>query len=92
MARKLRSVQDRFVTGSDYETAGMLHPRVRYSTVILRSYIGKNSARMSNEFLDVYFDQYKNNIQKPYTISHERSCSLGDIVYGFCYCHIFIRL
>lgn len=63
MARKLRSVQDRFVTGSDYETAGMLHPRVRYSTVILRSYIGKNSARMSNEFLDVYFDQYKNNIQ-----------------------------
>ena len=32
------------------------------------------------------------NIKKPYTISHERSCSLGDIVYGFCYCHIFIRL
>ncbi len=62
MARKLRSVQDRFVTAADYETAGMLHPRVKYSTVILRTYIGKNSARMSNEFLDVYFDSLKNPI------------------------------
>lgn len=62
MARKIRSVQDRFVTGKDYETAGMLHPRVRYTTVVLRSYIGKNSARMSNEYLDVYFDQKKHNI------------------------------
>ena len=62
MARKLRSVQDRFVTGSDYETAGMLHPRVKYTTVILRTYIGKNSSRMSNEFIDVYFDSFKNEI------------------------------
>lgn len=68
MARKLRSVQDRFVTGSDYETAGMLHPRVKYSTVVLRTYIGKNSSRMSNEFIDVYFDQYKNNISTYDTI------------------------
>jgi len=62
MARKIRSVQDRFVTGSDYETAGMLHPRVKYTSVLLRSYIGKNSSRMSNEFIDVYFDEDKNNI------------------------------
>jgi len=62
MARKLRSVQDRFVTASDYETAGMLHPRVKYTTVVLRTYIGKNSARMSNEFIDVYFDHSKNEI------------------------------
>lgn len=62
MARKLRSVQDRFVTGKDYETAGMLHPRVRYASVVLRTYIGKNSSRMSNESLDVYFDAKKNNI------------------------------
>ncbi len=62
MARKLRSVQDRFVTGKDYETAGMLHPRVRYTSVVLRSYIGKNSSRMSNEYLDVYFDATKNDI------------------------------
>lgn len=62
MARKLRSVQDRFVTGSDYETAGMLHPRVKYTTVVLRSYIGKNSSRISNEFIDIYFDAIKNNV------------------------------
>lgn len=62
MARRLRSVQDRFVTGKDYETAGLLHPRVRYTTVVLRSYIGKNSSRMSNESLDVYFDGIKNNV------------------------------
>jgi len=62
MARKIRSVQDRFVTAKDYETAGMLHPRVKYSTVLLRSYIGKNSSRMSNDFLDVYFDSFKNSI------------------------------
>lgn len=62
MARKLRSIQDRFVTGSDYETAGMLHPRVKYTTVVLRSYIGKNSPRMNNEFIEFYFDQQKNTI------------------------------
>lgn len=62
MARKLRSIQDRFVTGSDYETAGMLHPRVKYTTVVLRSYIGKNSPRMNNEFIEFYFDQNKNNV------------------------------
>lgn len=62
MAKKIRSVQDRFVTAKDYETAGMLHPRVKYTTVVLRTYIGKNSSRISNEFLDVYFDQIKNNI------------------------------
>lgn len=62
MAKKIRSVQDRFVTARDYETAGMLHPRVRYSTVLLRTYIGKNSSRMSNEYLDVYFDAIKNNV------------------------------
>lgn len=63
MSRKLRSIQDRFVTGSDYETAGMLHPRVKYTSVILRSYIGKNSSRLSNEYLDVYFDHSKNAIE-----------------------------
>lgn len=62
MARKLRSVQDRFVTGRDYETAGMLHPRVKYTTVVLRTYIGKNSSRMSNEYIDVYFDSHKHKI------------------------------
>jgi len=62
MARKLRSIQDRFVTASDYETAGMLHPRVKYSTVILRSYIGKNSARMTNEFIDIFFNIEKMDI------------------------------
>lgn len=62
MARKLRSIQDRFVTATDYETAGMLHPRVKYTTVVLRSYIGKNSPRLSNEFLDIYVDAHKNNI------------------------------
>ena len=67
MARKLRSIQDRFVTGSDYETAGMLHPRVKYTSVVLRSYIGKNSPRISNEFLDIYVDATKNNIS-PYNI------------------------
>jgi hypothetical protein len=63
MARKIRSVQDRFVTAKDYETAGMLHPRVKYSTVLLRTYIGKNSSRMSNEYIDVYFDGIKNNVE-----------------------------
>jgi hypothetical protein len=63
MARKIRSIQDRFVTIRDYETAGMLHPRVRYSNVILRTYIGRNSSRMSNEFIDVYFDQNKHQIE-----------------------------
>ena len=62
MAKKIRSVQDRFVTAKDYETAGMLHPRVKYTTVVLRTYIGKNSARISNEFLEIYLDQIKNNI------------------------------
>ena len=63
MARKLRSIQDRFVTAADYETAGMLHPRVKYSTVVLRSYIGKNSSRMSNEFIEIFFDQKRNNVE-----------------------------
>jgi len=62
MARKLRSIQDRFVTATDYETAGMLHPRVKYTAVVLRSYIGKNSPRMNNEFIEFYFDQNKNNV------------------------------
>lgn len=64
MARKIRSVQDRFVTAKDYETAGLLHPRVKYSTVLLRTYIGKNSSRISNDFIDVYFDQRKNEVEK----------------------------
>lgn len=63
MARKLRSIQDRFVTGADYNTAGLLHPRVKYSNSILRSYIGKNSSRISNEFIDIYFDKQKHNIE-----------------------------
>ena len=50
------------------------------------------SIDLVEEVIERQLRKYKNNIQKPYTISHERSCSLGDIVYGFCYCHIFIRL
>lgn len=72
MARKLRSIQDRFVTGSDYETAGMLHPRVKYTTVVLRSYIGKNSPRMSNEFIEFYFNKDKNDIS-PFVLVDERT-------------------
>lgn len=67
MARKLRSIQDRFVTATDYETAGMLHPRVKYTSVVLRSYIGKNSPRISNEYLDIYVDATK-NIITPYNL------------------------
>lgn len=59
MARKIRSVQDRFVTAKDYTTAGMLHPRVKYTTAVLRSYIGKNSSRLSNEYIELYLDATK---------------------------------
>jgi len=78
MAKKIRSVGDRFVTAKDYETAGMLHPRVKYTTVVLRSYIGKNSARISNEFLDVYLDQIKNNITS-YKVVDSSSNNASDI-------------
>ena len=78
MARKLRSIQDRFVTGRDYETAGMLHPRVKYTTVVLRSYIGKNSPRMNNEFIEFYFDQTKNKVSE-FKIVDQRTNKEKDI-------------
>ncbi len=81
MARKLRSIQDRFVTATDYETAGMLHPRVKYTTVVLRSYIGKNSPRLSNEFLDVYVDSTKNNISLFNLVGTNKNFLLTDTAY-----------
>jgi len=62
MARKLRSIQDRLVTASDYEIAGKMHPRVKYASVILRTYIGRNSPRISNEKLDVFINENENDI------------------------------
>lgn len=64
MAKKIRSVQDRFVTAKDYETAGMLSPKVKHANVILRTYIGKNSPRLSNNFIDVFMDSKKIQIDE----------------------------
>lgn len=80
MARKLRSIQDRFVTATDYETAGMLHPRVKYSTVVLRSYIGKNSPRMNNEFIEFYFDKDKNNVSEFIAIDERTGQKTGTYI------------
>jgi hypothetical protein len=43
----------------------------------LRSYIGKNSPRMSNEFIEFYFDQQKNNVSEFIAVDEQSGQKTG---------------
>ena len=62
IANKVRVVANRFVTADDYKFSGLLHPKVKYTGVKLRDYIGRNRARIESNYIDVYFDENKTNI------------------------------
>lgn len=57
-----RSIAGSFVSIDDYANCGLLHPRVMFSTALLRTYIGRNSSRMEGKKVNIYFDNYETNI------------------------------
>jgi hypothetical protein len=63
IANKIRVIANRFVTSEDYKYAGLLHPKVKYTGVKLRDYIGRNRSRINSNFIDVYFDKNKLKIE-----------------------------